>query len=749
MGPRGSSEGGAARPAGVAFGDKAAAGAGERSAERERTRKRDRAATKGWPSLWLCGLHLGALWALAFVQPLFGLLGGSPAFFVARDNSAGDILIFALGFALLPPLILTAIVALARLVNRRLGRIVQLVFVALMAGALLGQIVKGLSPSPAVMFPLALVLGILAALAYMRFDALRTLLSVLSPAPLVVLALLLVFSPVGDLVFGSDSAKAAGPGTTAKTPVVLMIFDELPTISLEQRDKSIDAQRYPSFARLARQSTWYRNATSVSDGTYVAVPAILTGLRPHAELPTSHTYPKNLFSLLGKTYQQYDQEPITKVCSPSLCTPRARPRFKTRMTNLVRDLKVVEGRLLLPEGLANDLPPIDRDWEDFAADNGDDGLASASKGGRSTKQGGKPKGDITSIAGSDIPSQRVRAGRSVVEKMKPLGRPALWMVHYVIPHVPWRWLPSGAQYVVDGPTIPGLTDQQWGHNRFLLKQGYQRDFLTTKFADNLLGEAITQMKRSGLWDKALFIVVADHGGAIGPGEQRRPVTKQNFGSVAGVPMFVKLPGQKQGKVSETFTTTMDVVPTIAKALNIRTDWKFDGTPVDEPHTAKLLQQRNGRAAKLVGLTPQQFARSRDARLARQGRLFRPGNASLWKVGPRDELLGRSAASLRADASPPTRGASATIANSSLYRRVQPSSGVIPIYVTGTTKGVAGGTDLAVAVNGRIRATGESYAADGERRFSMLVPPHALRRGRNRVEVFALTGGGARLIGHTG
>ena len=46
--------------------------------------------------------------------------------------------------------------------------------------------------------------------------------------------------------------------------------------------------------------------------------------------------------------------------------------------------------------------------------------------------------------------------------------------------------------------------------------------LMLRFADRLLGDAIDQMKRSGLWDKALVIVVADHGGAVGPGESRRP-----------------------------------------------------------------------------------------------------------------------------------------------------------------------------------------------------------------------------------
>ena len=35
--------------------------------------------------------HLAALWALAFAQPLFDLLGKNPDFFVARENSPGDV----------------------------------------------------------------------------------------------------------------------------------------------------------------------------------------------------------------------------------------------------------------------------------------------------------------------------------------------------------------------------------------------------------------------------------------------------------------------------------------------------------------------------------------------------------------------------------------------------------------------------------------------------------------------------------
>ncbi len=715
---------------------------------RERTRAAARDAT--WPPLWLAGLHIGALWALAFVQPLFGLLGQNAAFFVARDNTPGDVLIFVLVWTFAPPLIATALVGLARLVDARLGKLVQLGFVTLLAAVLILQIIKGLSPHALVVGPLALALGAVAAAAYARFAGLRTVLSVLGIAPVAVLALLLFFSPVNEVVFPSaeaSSAAASGAAATKPTPVVVLIYDELPTLSLMTKDERVDAQRYPNFARIAKTSTWYRNATSVSDGTYVAVPAILTGLRPHAELPTSHTYPRNLFTLLGKTYAQHDQEPITHVCPQELCGVRRRATQSARLSSLASDLSIVERRVLLPKGMADKLPPIDRDWEDFNADAGNNDLASVAGKTASTEAGASGGKDPIRVAGSDLPAQRVRAGRAVVRTMKPGGpKPGLWMVHYVIPHVPWRFLGDGSQYVVDGPTMPGLNDQTWGSNHFLLQQAYQRHMLMMRFADRLLGDEIDQMKRSGLWDKALVILVADHGGAIGAKESRRPVTRENFPKVGGIPFFVKLPGQDTGGVDPKFVTTMDVVPTVAKQLGVNTRWTFDGTPVDAPHTDPLLKQRNGRTARLVGVKPQDFVRRRDAILARQDKAFPAGLAAIWDVGPRRDLVGKPLSALR---SQPGGAQSATIANASLYRKVRPTSGVIPNYITGTTTGVPSQTDLVVAVNGRIRASGKAYVEHGDRRYSFVVPAKALRRGSNRIEVLSVRGTSARQLARTG
>src|SRR5512132_1378335 len=77
------------------------------------------------------------------------------------------------------------------------------------------------------------------------------------------------------------------PGTEEKAhsaeqrpPVVFVVFDELPADDLLRPGGSIDAERFPNFARLASISTWFPNATTVFDSTFGAVPAILDGRLP-------------------------------------------------------------------------------------------------------------------------------------------------------------------------------------------------------------------------------------------------------------------------------------------------------------------------------------------------------------------------------------------------------------------------------------------------------------------------------------
>ena len=75
-------------------------------------------------------------------------------------------------------------------------------------------------------------------------------------------------------------ANSPGVRINPEHPVVMLLLDEFPLTSLLDSKGQVDARLYPNFAKLAGQSTWYRNATAVSGLTQWAVPAMLSGRYP-------------------------------------------------------------------------------------------------------------------------------------------------------------------------------------------------------------------------------------------------------------------------------------------------------------------------------------------------------------------------------------------------------------------------------------------------------------------------------------
>ena len=163
-----------------------------------------------------------------------------------------------------------------------------------------------------------------------------------------------------------DDAEAADVSVATHTPVVLVVFDEFPVSSLMRADGSLDAVRYPNFARLARDATWYPRATTVHDSTTIAVPAILTGQRPKpGTLPTLADHPDNLFTLLGKRYTIRASEQVTRLC-PSRYCPRTREvPVLDRQRGLFYDVSVGYLHRVLPASLRGGLPPIGERWGGF------------------------------------------------------------------------------------------------------------------------------------------------------------------------------------------------------------------------------------------------------------------------------------------------------------------------------------------------------------------------------------------------
>ena len=144
-------------------------------------------------------------------------------------------------------------------------------------------------------------------------------------------------------------------------------MDEFPLSSLLRPDGSIDAQRYPNFARLAGGGTWYPRATTVHEFTTQAVPAVLTGQLPRVgELPTLNDHPENLFTLLGNTYSFRVIEPVTRLCPDRYC-PEAHVTvpFVDRSRGLLYDVGVGYLYRVLPASLRVGLPPIGDRWGGF------------------------------------------------------------------------------------------------------------------------------------------------------------------------------------------------------------------------------------------------------------------------------------------------------------------------------------------------------------------------------------------------
>ena len=675
-------------------------------------------------------LHLCVLWSFAIVAPLFDELGRHAEFFVVRGNTRSDILIVAFGLTLIPPLLLCLVVAAADRIRRPLGEALHVGLVGLLLAVFALDLLARAMSATAPLLVAAGVLGAAGAAAYVRVAATRAFLTALSPAPAVFLVALLVFSPVGELL-SATAAEARRSSLRSNTPIVLAIFDELPTMSLMDGRRRIDAASFPNFGLLARTSTWYRNATTVADGTQLAVPSIFSGRRPTSNLPTARRYPNNIFTLLGGTHELHVLEPITRVCGACEAQRPKVPRSQ-RLHALLSDLAIVEGHLLLPRDLSDGLPPVDRDFEDFGGHQA--GVEAPTRRRSARRDQRRP------IAGGDLFAERLREAERFVRRVRRQRRPPpAHVAHFIVPHVPWRLLPSGRQYPVHGPTLPGSIDRAWSGDRFLVEQATQRHLLQVGYADRVLGRLVERLKAADLWERALIVVTADHGIGLRPGGSRREIKREDFAGIAGVPLFIKRPGQRTSRIDDGPARSIDVMPTIASMIGAR-DWpRFHGVSLAARDRASgddaRLRVRHGRSGKLVSIGLDEFVRARDAELRRQRRSFPRGLRSVFRSGPNRRLLGRSVRSLPVGDGPPQ----VRIDDNEAFAHVDHHSGVVPAYVTGEFFAAeAVGLPLAVAVNDRIVAVGQSYPVRDTTRFSMLVSPRSLRAGRNVVELFSVT-----------
>jgi Sulfatase len=675
------------------------------------------------------GARLAVLSAFALAQPLLDILGKNPEFFTARRSSSSEIVLFALFLVFVPPAVLLAVELLVRLASRPAGEAVHLVFVAgLVAVVVLHALTNRASLSGALPLVVAGAVGALGALLYLRAAPVGSFLTVLAPAPLVFLALFLFDSPASKLVFVKHP-HVNEARVRSDTPVVLVVFDEFAPVALMNREERVDAERYPNFAALARDSTWYRSATTVQWLTEQAVPAVLTGILPPENrtlLPIYADHPHNVFTLLGGSYRVRAVESLTQLCPQKICRERrgASPAAVPDTTgSLASDAGIVYLHLLLPEPYSERVPAISDSWGNF--------------GQREARPVTRP-----SATGTLEP-----CGRNVCRFASLFSgdhRPTLYVLHSLLPHVPYLYLPSGRRYGVQAPAVRGIRDGVF-KEAWPAEQGYQRFLLQTEYTDRALGFLLRRLKAKGIYDRALVIVTADHGVSYRNGEPRRRPTPGNLQDIAFVPLFVKLPGQHRARIDDGFAQTIDVVPTIAHVLGARLPWHMDGRPLDGRRLAVdgtvsvRLGDGTAESARLSDLRARR-ARALGEQLARFGSTRR----SVYGIGPERGLIGKSLAQLQVE---PSQDAGVELDGQALFGFVDRRTDFLPVWVQGRLTGRHGQhEELAIAVDGRVVATTWSFEGVDGTGFDAMVPEQALRNGRNDVVVLRVRheGGTVRL-----
>lgn len=688
-----------------------------------RTPSRDRSAA---------ALHIFALSGFAVAQPVFDLLGRNATFFAAHDATTASIVLLVLFLLVVPAGVILLTVAAASAVSEDLGRRTHIAAVSGLAGLIAAPPIAraaGLDTGLTL-----LVFGgtaVLAGLAYVRFKTLRDILSLAAVAPLLFAGFFLFATPVRGLMTGDQSPDYSADHAL-QTPVVVLIFDEFGVSGLLTASGEINRQRFPNFGRLADVATWYPNATTVHDHTPVAVTSILTGVLPaNSAVPTDDSFPGNLFTLLGEEYTFRVDEPVTRLCPPDLCAP-GEPAGQ-RLNSLLNDTVIAYLHTTLPDGARNRwLPSIDDRWAGFTEPTESERLAD----------------DPPSLTRSEVLEETREVLRSRAEHVRLqdfLGELAessspdtLYFLHSLLPHAPWRYLPTGQIYPNDayGDLFTEESGAYWREDPLFTNLGIQRYLLQLGYVDGFIGAVLDQLEESGLLDSSLLVVMADHGISFRPGLSRRNLRDGgSAGEILAIPLFIKVPGQTSGEVARLAAQTTDVLPTMADALGVEVGWDVAGRSLLD--AAADREQGSVVSADGVHPLPEGVLTDAIAFAQEYAEVFGSGNEphDVYAMGPFRHLVGGPIpGGVGRGENLPT----ASLARPEALQSVDPEAELVPARITGVFRGEPQTRDIALGLGDRIASVGRAYEdREGQWRFSVFVDPSLLRDGCNPTSLYAI------------
>ena len=282
----------------------------------------------------------------------------------------------------------------------------------------------------------------------------------------------------------------------------------------------------------------------------------------------------------------------------------------------------------------------------------------------------------------------------------------------------------------------------WDSIPWLIQQRYQRHLLQLEFTDRLLGRTLDKLHATGLYDRSLIVITADHGESFGRAGNGRDVDRRTVGDIALKPLVVKLPSQHTGRIDRRHVRNIDILPTIARVARLRPGWRVEGRSVFGPAARRIPRSTLmiNRSGERIRLSPKSLQRHAADSLRLKLKLFGRSHG-LFGIGPHRELHGTPAARWPAL---PAGALRAELDYPDWFRNVRLDSQSLPVKVTGRLAGPGSRDplDLAIAINGTIEATAPAIALNqsSSRLFTVMIPESSLREGANVVQLFAIEGG---------
>jgi hypothetical protein len=696
------------------------------------------------PARWL---HLVAVSSLAVLQPVLDQIGAAPTFLVHHGATTPRVVLLVAALALVPATLLWTVQAAAAAAKEALGR--AALFGGLGCLVLLAALPAlrrtGLGDAGSLVG--ALGVAVLAAAGYRRWSAVRSYVSLLALGALV---FPLAFFWRGDVraALGGAAGAALQEGTATSPeirlarPVVIVLFDELPLQSLLDDGFEIDGRAFPSFARLAATSTWFRNFTTSHNETIGALPALLTGRRVARAPPVTHaSHPHNLLAAVP-----VDQRHAVFESETRLLPAGAAPAEAWSSGVVLADVAVLYGRSVLPASLARRLPEVGERWGHFWS------------GATDSSREGADRAPAWAV------DERAQRFAELLDRLEAVEEPGLFYAHVMLPHSPWQILPSGRLYRWRGLSLRGAVApplsrlSQRAADPAYLRLERQRHLLQLQFADRLLGLLLDRLEATGRLDDTVLAVLSDHGRSFTPARDGRSLEgNPDPEAVLRVPLFVKQPGQRSGRAIDRNVESIDFLSTLAEAAGFVVSWPTEGESGYQEgpgRPTKICHDRHGREHRFAGQLEWSAAvGERDIEAAIAGDPFR-----FFRLGPYRHLVGRALDTLEVEAA---GGAELTLAGGEALAHYDSGASVRPVYllgrarwpmpdssgapVEGSDPAVHDALHLAFALAGRIVAVTQTLApvelvaGQATADVAVLLPEDELVAGSNELAVYTVAG----------